>query len=55
MSKNTKIIIGVIAVLGICGLVAAFAILSMGGLLFFSSSATSSAQYYLTVRNVQQG
>jgi cytochrome c-type biogenesis protein CcmE len=52
MSKNTKIIIGVMAALGICGLVAAFAILSLGGVLFFTSSSVSSAQYYFTVNEV---
>ena len=39
MSKNTKIIIGVVIILGVCGFVAGFAILGMSGLYLASSSS----------------
>ena len=49
MSKNTKIILGGVAVLGICGLVVGVTILGMSGLYFVSSVSSSSVEYFLTV------
>jgi ABC-type transport system involved in cytochrome bd biosynthesis fused ATPase/permease subunit len=51
MSKNTKIIIGVVVILAVCGFVAGFAILGMSGLYLASSSSESSSQYF-TVNEV---
>ncbi len=52
MSKNTKIIIGVVVILAVCGFVAGFAILGMSGLYLGSSSPESSIQYFMTVDEV---
>lgn len=52
MSKNTKIIIGFVVILAVCGYVAGFAILGMSGLYLASSSSESSVQYFMTVNEV---
>ncbi|MBI3169577.1 MAG: cytochrome c maturation protein CcmE [Chloroflexi bacterium] len=52
MSKNIKIIIGIVVILAVCGFVAGFAILGMSGLYLASSASQSSAQYFLTVNEV---
>ena len=52
MSKNTKIILGGFAVLGICGLVVGVTILGMSSLYFASSVSSSSVEYFLTVNEV---
>lgn len=52
MSKNTKIIIGVVVILAVCSFVAGFAILGMSGLYLASSSSESSSQYFMTVNEV---
>ena len=56
MSKSTKIIVGVVIILGVCSLAAGVlifsSILGMGGLYLARSSSRSSAQYFITVNEV---
>jgi len=52
MRKNIKIIIGVVVILGICRLVAGFAMFGMSGLYLASSSSESSTQYFMTINEV---
>jgi len=52
MSKNTKIIIGVVVILAVCSFIAGFAILGMSGLYLASSSSESSIQYFMTIKEV---
>lgn len=52
MSKNTKVIIGVVVILTACSFVIGFALLSMSGLYLASSASQPSAQYFMTVNEV---
>ncbi|MEK6751378.1 MAG: cytochrome c maturation protein CcmE [Chloroflexota bacterium] len=52
MSKNTKIIIGIVVILAVCSFIAGFAILGMSGLYLASSSSESSIQYFMTINEV---
>ena len=52
MSKNTKIIIGVVVILIVCSSVIGFALLGMSGLYLASSASQPSAQYFMTVNEV---
>jgi len=52
MSKNTKIIIGVVVILTVCSFVIGFALLGMSGLYMANSASQPSAQYFMTVNEV---
>ena len=52
MSKNTKIIIGVVVILTVCSFVIGFVLLGMSGLYIASSASQPSAQYFMTVNEV---
>jgi cytochrome c-type biogenesis protein CcmE len=52
MSRNTKIIIGVVIVLGVCILTTGFIILGASGLYFANSLSASSVEYFMSVSEI---